>query len=84
MDEIHRSIFKSIDSIVEQRLKEMAVDKTKKGVVHSTSTKTCQVRIDGEIYSCKIPRDVSVYKGDVVFVTYPSGDDKDKFISYIE
>lgn len=81
MGNIQNEIYKTIDILVEQRLKELKFDRTVKGVVVAIGPNTCDVLINGEIYTCKCYINTSI--NDVVFVKLPNNDNKDKYVESV-
>lgn len=72
MKDIHNAIYKTIDKIVEQRLKEYDVDLTYKGVVvKATSSNKYKVNINGDEFNCYSLNDFKYNAGDVVYVLVP-------------
>ncbi len=83
MNEFQREIYKTIDILVESKLKELGFDKTRRGKVILSGDDTCIVEIDGEEYICKVKKGIRVAKNDVVQVEFPQNNSTDKYVKEI-
>jgi len=68
---------------VNEKLKELGFDKTKRGRVVSVNGTICTVEIDGEDYNCKLRRGIYVEPNDIVFVKFPQDSSVDKYVDTI-
>ncbi len=83
MNQLQEEIYKTVDIIVQNRLKDLKSDRTKKGKVISVDSKECIVQIDGEEYDCKIRRGLNIKMDDIVFVKFPQNNDSFKYVDSI-
>ncbi len=80
MNQLQEEIYKTVDIIVQNRLKDLKFDKTKKGRVISVDNENCMVLIDGEEYNCKIKKGLCVVINDIVLVTFPLNNSVSKYV----
>ncbi len=83
MNEFQREIYKTIDILVENKLKELGFDKTRRGKVILPGDNSCIVEIDGEEYTCKVKKGIRVAKNDVVQVEFPQNNSTDRYVKEI-
>lgn len=83
MNEFQEQIYKTIDILVEEKLKTLKFNRSKKGKVLSVNGNYCIVEIDGEGYTCKIRKDLQVEIDDIVYVSYPENDESDKYVDIV-
>ncbi len=83
MNEFQQEIYKTIDILTNEKLKQLGFDKTKRGKVVSVNGTNCVVEIDGEDYSCKLRRGIYVEPNDIVFVKFPQDSNVDKYVDAI-
>lgn len=83
MDDFQREIYKTIDILVAQKLKELGFDKTMRGKVITPGDSSCVVEIDGEEYNCIVKRGVTVAKNDIVLIKFPQNNSADKYVAEI-
>lgn len=80
LNNFQQEIYKTIDIIVDKKLKQLEFDKSKRGRVVSISGPSCQVNINGENYTCKIREGTKIAVDDVVIVKFPQNSSADKYI----
>lgn len=85
MDNFQQEIYKTIEIITEKKLQELGYDRTKKGFVVSVDNEklTSEIRIDGEVFTCRTSLGVRINIGDIVFVKFPEGNDNQKYVDGI-
>lgn len=85
MNEFQQEIYKTIDILTEQKLKQLGFDRTKRGKVISLSVdhRNCMVEIDGSEYNCKLRRGIYVEPNDIVFVKFPQNSGVDKYVDTV-
>lgn len=83
MNEFQREIYKTIDILVENKLKQLSFDKSKRGKVILAGDENCKVVIDGENYTCKVKKGMTVAKNDIVLVKFPQNNSVDKYIEEV-
>ena len=83
MNKFQQEIYKTIDILTEEKLKQLGFDKTKRGKVISVDSTACVVEIDGEEFNCKLRRGIYVEPNDIVFVKFPQDSNVDKYVDAI-
>ena len=83
MNEFHREIYKTIDILMNQKLKTLKFDTTQRGKVKSLSGAKALVEIDGFEYSCKLRRGIFIAPGDVVLVNFPQNRSFDRYVDAV-
>lgn len=83
MNEFQQEIYKTIDILTEEKLKQLGFDKTKRGKVISVSSTTCIVEIDGDNYTCKLRKGIYIQPNDIVFVKFPQNNNVDKYVDTV-
>lgn len=83
MNEFQQEIYKTIDILVENKLKQLGFDKSKRGRVVIAGDDFCTIEIDGEVYNCKVKKGIRVAKNDVVQVEFPQNNSTDKYVKEI-
>lgn len=83
MNDFQREIYKTIDILVEQKMKGLEFDKTKKGKVISVMPSSCVVVLGGEPFTCKLRQGLDVSVGEVVLVSLPQNKDYDRYVESI-
>lgn len=81
MNNLQNEIYKTIDILTDNKLKELKYDRTVRGLVKIISDNDCQVLIDGETYTCKFHTPIKI--NDVVYVKFPSNNAQDKYIEAV-
>lgn len=76
-------VLEAIEIIVDEKLKQLGFDKTRRGKVVAPGENTCVVEIDGVNYTCKVKKGLSVAKNDVVRVELPQNNDSDKYVKEV-
>ena len=83
MNEFQQEIYKTIDILTEEKLKQLGFDKTKRGKVISVDSTACVVEIDGDNYTCKIRKGIYIQPNDIVFVKFPQNNNVDKYVDTV-
>lgn len=83
MNEFQQEIYKTIDILTEEKLKQLGFDKTKRGKVISVNSTTCIVEIDGDDYTCKLRKGIYIQPNDIVFVKFPQNNNVDKYVDTV-
>lgn len=83
MNQLQEEIYKTVDIIIQNRLKDLKYDVSKKGKVVHVDGDICIVKIDGEEYECKIKRGIYVAKNDVVEVSFPLGSNVNRYVTEV-
>lgn len=80
MNDFQQEIYKTIDILVNEKIKTLGFDRTKRGVVQSVGNDSCMVEMDGESFNCKLRKGMTVAKNDVVQVEFPSNSNIDRYV----
>lgn len=83
MNDFQREIYKTIDILVNEKLKQLGFDTTKRGKVVLAGEEKCVIEIDGESYSCKVKKGIRVAQNDIVLVKFPQNNDMDKYVDEV-
>lgn len=83
MNELQQEIYKTIDILTNEKLKQLGFDRTKRGKVILPGDDSCIVEIDGEEYTCKVKKGIRVARNDVVQVEFPQNNSTDKYVKEI-
>jgi len=69
-NELNKNIFRAIDDVIKEHLRKLSFDKTLTpfGEVTEIVGNKVNVKINGEIYSCRIKDGITILVGDMVIV----------------